>query len=133
MTLVIFDLETTGWSPYSNEIIQIAAVKMRDGCLEEGATFVRPEARVPWHITNLTGITRDHVRDAPSVTEALQSFARFVDVDATLIAHNAVFDMSFIRKICTRHGLPVREVGVIDSLALFQRFGAVGSGTIWML
>jgi DNA polymerase III epsilon subunit family exonuclease len=131
MTLVIFDLETTGFSPYSNEIIQIAAVKMRAGCLEEGtlfSTFVRPEGIVPWHITEITGITQDHVQDAPSVTEALMSFSRFVDEDAMLIAHKAVFDMGFIRESCTRHGLPVREVGVMDSLDLSRKIWGNGVG-----
>jgi DNA polymerase III epsilon subunit family exonuclease len=127
MTLVIFDLETTGFSPYANEIIQIAAIKMRAGCLEEGiffSTFVRPKERVPWYITNITGIKQDHVEDAPSVTEALKSFSHFVDEDATLIAHNAVFDMGFIRESCARHSLPVREVKVMDSRDLSRKIWA---------
>ena len=131
MNLIIFDLETTGFSPYSNEIIQIAAVKIRAGCFGEGetfSTFVRPEERVPWHITNITGITQDHVRDAPSVTAVLASFSRFVDEDATLIAHNAMFDMSFIRENCARHGLPVRAASVIDSRTFSRKLWGSGVG-----
>jgi DNA polymerase III epsilon subunit family exonuclease len=131
MTLVIFDLETTGFSPYSNEIIQIAALKIRAGCLAEGtffSTFVRPEERVPWYITNITGITQDHVQDAPPVTEALMNFSRFVEENVILIAHNAVFDMGFIRESCTRHGLPVREVSVMDSLDLSRKIWGTGVG-----
>jgi DNA polymerase III epsilon subunit family exonuclease len=131
MNLVIFDIETTGFSPYSNEIIQIAAVKIRAGCLEERAlfsTFVRPEEHVPRHITNITGITQEHVQAAPSATEALISFSRFVDEDAILIAHNAVFDMGFIRESCTRHGLAVRDVGVMDSLDLSRKIWGKGVG-----
>jgi DNA polymerase III subunit epsilon len=131
MTLVIFDLETTGFSPYSNEIIQIAAVRMRAGRLEEGAsfsTFVRPKERIPWYITKITGITQDHVQDAPLVMEALKNFSRFVDEDAMLIAHTAVFDMGFIRENCARHSLPVREVRVMDSRDLSRKIwgGSVG-------
>jgi DNA polymerase III subunit epsilon len=131
MTLIIFDLETTGFSPYSNEIIQIAAVKMRAGCLEEStsfSTFVWPQERIPWYITNMTGITQDHVQDAPSAAEALRSFSRFVDLGAMLIAHKAVFDMGFIRENCTRLGLPVREVGVMDSLELSRKIWGCGVG-----
>lgn len=130
MNLVIFDLETTGFSPHQNEIIQIAAVKMQAGCLEDCTkfeTFVRPEGYIPWRITDLTGIKQSHVQKAPSVIEALMSFSRFAGEDATLIAHNGIsFDMPFIRENCNRHGLPVREVGVIDSLALSRKIWGRG-------
>lgn len=124
MTLIIFDLETTGFSPYSNEIIQIAALKMRagrPGDCTRFATFVRPEERVPRHITEMTGITEAHVRSAPGVAESLVNFSSFVDEDATLIAHNGGFDMGFIRENCTRHGLPVREASFVDSRAFSRK------------
>ncbi len=126
MTLIIFDLETTGLSPYHNEIIQIAAVKVRGGSWDSGErfeTFVRPQRRVPSFITGLTGITNAHVADAPSPIEALMGFSRFVgEEDATLIAHNGPgFDMRFIAENCTRHGLPVRETSVIDSRAFSRK------------
>lgn len=119
MHLVIFDLETTGLSPSVHEIIQIAGVRMRSGhILEEEAfaTFVKPAMRIPWFITNYTGITNEQVHHAPKVTDALVSFSRFVG-DATLIAHNGQrFDMPFIRESCARHGLPTRTVSFIDSM-----------------
>jgi DNA polymerase III epsilon subunit-like protein len=74
MNLIIFDLETTGLSPYSHEIIQIAAVRMRVGVWEEEAafeTFVRPRQRVPSFITGLTGITQADVAGAPMPEEAV--------------------------------------------------------------
>lgn len=126
MTLIIFDLETTGLSPYHNEIIQIAAVKVRAGDWDDGErfeTFVRPQNRVPSFITGLTGITNAHVADAPPPTDALMRFTRFVgEEDATLIAHNGPgFDMRFIAQNCIRHGLPVRQTRVIDSRAFSRK------------
>lgn len=126
MTLVIFDLETTGLSPCHNEIIQIAAVKVRLGGWDDCVrfeTFVRPQNRVPSFITGLTGITNAHVADAPPAADALMSFTRFVgDDDATLVAHNGPgFDMRFIAQSCARHGLPVRQTRVIDSRAFSRK------------
>lgn len=124
MDIVIFDLETTGLSPYSDEIIQIAGVRMRAGRIleqESFATFVRPTHRISSFITNYTGISNAHVQDAPQAAAALLSFSRFVG-DATLIAHNGKrFDMPFIRENCTRHGLPVRKVGFVDSMAFSRK------------
>jgi DNA polymerase III alpha subunit (gram-positive type) len=126
MNLIIFDLETTGLSPYHNEIIQIAAVKVHTGCWDEGQhfdTFVRPRQRVPSFITGLTGITQAQVAQAPSPVEALMSFSRFVGTEeAVLIAHNGPsFDMRFIAENCTRHGLPVRETAMLDSRAFSRK------------
>ena len=131
MNLIIFDLETTGLSPYTNEIIQIAAVKIQAGSWdvqENFDTFVRPQQRVPRFITELTGITQSQVAQAPSPVEALLDFSRFVGEDATLIAHNGPgFDMRFIAENCTRHGLPTRETAMLDSRA-FSRMIWGGRG-----
>lgn len=90
MNIVIFDLETTGFSPSANEIIQIAGVRMRGGrILEEEAfaTFVKPTSPIPWFITECTGITDAQVQNAPTAADALVNFSRFIG-DATLIAHS---------------------------------------------
>lgn len=125
MNLIIFDLETTGLSPYQHEIIQIAAVKVRVGCWkpqESFDSFVRPQGRVPRFITGLTGISQAQVERAPLPTEALMAFSRFVGEGATLIAHNGPgFDMRFIAENCTRHGMPVRENAVMDSRAFSRK------------
>jgi DNA polymerase III subunit epsilon len=126
MNLVIFDLETTGFSPRQNEIIQIAAVRVRDGQVltaetDRFETFVRPSKPIPWFISNLTGIWQDDTGDAPEAEDALRAFSRFVG-DATLVAHNgARFDIPFIRETCLRAQLPVREVPFFDSLTLSRR------------
>lgn len=130
MELVIFDLETTGFSPRSHEIIQIAALRMRHGELVAGerfATFVRPRSEIPSFISDLTGITSADMRDALDPAPALQAFSRFVG-DATLVAHNGWrFDLGFIREGCQRHHLPMRAVPFFDSMTLHRQLwgGAV--------
>lgn len=124
MHIVVFDLETTGFSPSCNEIIQIAGIRMREGVIleqETFATFVRPVRYIPGNITELTGITHAQVQDAPEVVDALMNFSRFAG-DATLLAHNGRrFDMPFIRESCARHKLPVRPVSFIDSMDLSKK------------
>ena len=124
MDIVVFDLETTGLSPAYHEIIQIAAVRMRGGrILAEEAfdTFVKPQQRIPPFITSYTGISNAHVQTAPGAAEALVRFSRFAG-DATLVAHNGQrFDIPFIRESCVRHGLPVRTVGFVDSMAFSRK------------
>lgn len=132
MNLIIFDLETTGFSRYYHEIIQIAAMKVRVGDWEYGErfeTFVQAREPVTEFITRLTGITQAQVSAAPSTAEALQQFSRFVGEGATLVAHNAQrFDMPFIRENCARHALPVRETPFIDSCWLSQQLWGGRSG-----
>jgi DNA polymerase III epsilon subunit family exonuclease len=123
MHLVIFDLETTGYSPRYHEIIQIAAVRMRHGKVakERFATFVRPRNAIPGFISELTGITQRDVLDAPEAPAALMEFSRFVG-DATLVAHNGRrFDLPFVRESCLRHRLALREVPFFDSITLSRR------------
>lgn len=107
MDVVVFDLETTGLSPYSEEIIQIAAVRMRGGrILSEEAfdTFVNPGRRISSFITNYTGISNSHVQGAPDPGEALARFSAYVG-DALLIAHNGQrFDMPFMYRACAAAG-----------------------------
>ena len=124
MHLVIFDLETTGYSPRYHEIIQIAAVRLRHGAIlahEHFATFVRPRNPVPRHITELTGIDDSSVREAPETAICLAAFSRFVGY-ATLVAHNGHrFDIPFLRHHTSVQGLPAREVPYFDSMELSRR------------
>jgi DNA polymerase III subunit epsilon len=131
--IVIFDIETTGFSHTWSEIIQIAAVRVRDGSVvrdEEFSTFIRPFRRIPVFITEITGITNAEVQDAPPAVEALRAFSRFVGT-SILLAHNARrFDMPFIRESCVRHNLPMRRVGFADSMDLSRKIwgASVGHG-----
>lgn len=132
MDLIIFDLETTGLSPYQHEIIQIAAVKVRAGCWQPQGhfeSFVRPIGRIPRFITGLTGITQAQVEYAPSPIEVLTAFSRFAGEGSTLVAHNGPgFDMRFIAENCLRHHLPVRDTAVMDSRAFSRKIWGGRSG-----
>ncbi len=116
---VIYDLETTGLYPESDEFIQIAAVRMRAGYLypeESFFSYARPRRGISAFITSYTGIHRDDVRDAPRPEEVLCDFARWAG-EATLIAHNGKrFDAKFLAATCQRHYLPTRETQCIDSI-----------------
>ncbi len=116
-TYVVFDLETTGFSPIHNQIIEIGAVKVTEGRITERfSTFVNPKVPIPFKIEELTSIRDDMVLDAPTIEEALPKFLKFCE-GAIMVAHNAGFDMSFISKNCERQGFSC-EYTVIDTVAL---------------
>ena len=111
---VVFDIETTGLSVQNCKITEIGAVKIKDGqVLERFNTFVNPECPIPEEIVTLTGITDEMVADAPLVKDALRDFFEFIgnnDPDRKplplLIAHNANFDIGFIRHFAKQSDLP---------------------------
>ncbi len=95
---VVFDIETTGLSPINDKITEIGAVLVKGGqVVSKFSTFANPEMHIPENITELTGITDEMVKDAPSQKEAVSAFLEFSE-NRVLIAHNAGFDTSFIRK-----------------------------------
>ena len=97
-TFVIFDIETTGLTPNKCGITEIGAVKIKEGeIIEEFNTYVNPQMPIPEEITRLTGISDETVKDAPEIKEALKKFFDFVG-NYMLIAHNASFDMGFVKK-----------------------------------
>lgn len=105
VTFVVVDLETTGGPASSAGITEIGAVKVKGGeVLGEFATLVQPDAAIPAHIQALTGITDAMVRDAPSVAGAVASFGEFAR-DAVLVAHNAPYDLGFLKAACARYEL----------------------------
>ncbi len=105
-TLVVVDLETTGGSPTTDAITEIGAVKIRGGeVIGEFATLVDPGCPIPPTIVTLTGITEAMVSTAPRIEEVLSSFIEFAR-GAILVAHNARFDMSFLRTNALRQHLP---------------------------
>ena len=97
-TYVVFDLETTGFSPVKDKIIEIGAVKVEDGKITDRfSTFVNPGIPVPFEITRLTSITDQMVMDAPGIEVVLPEFLAFIG-DAVLVAHNASFDVGFLEQ-----------------------------------
>ena len=116
-TYVVFDLETTGFSPDKNKIIEIGAVKVVGGTITDRfSTFVNPEVPIPFRIEELTSIKDDMVIDAPKIEEILPEFMKFCE-GAIMVAHNAEFDMSFIKKNCKDQGID-RAFTIIDTVAL---------------
>ncbi len=114
---VIFDIETTGLSPLSCQITEIGAVLYQNGkVLDHFSTFVDPGQPIPQNIVELTGITDDMVKGAPGPEEAVRAFLDFAG-DRLLIAHNANFDMGFIKKACEDFDIPLPNP-YLDTLAL---------------
>lgn len=94
---VVFDLETTGFSPVKDEIIEISALRVRDGVVkEEFSMLVNPNMPIPWAASRVNGITDEMVQDAPQLSEALAAFLDFAG-EEVLVGHNIhSFDLPFI-------------------------------------
>ncbi|WP_371779469.1 DEDD exonuclease domain-containing protein [Streptosporangium subroseum] len=121
ITFVVFDLETTGVSAGEHAITEIGAVKVRGGeVLGEFATLVDPGSPIPPFISVLTGITDSMVVAAPRIESVLPSFLEFAR-GATLVAHNAGFDLGFIKAACAAHGHPPPRHPVVDTVVLARR------------
>lgn len=114
---VIFDLETTGLSPDRDAILEIGALVVRDECItnEVFETLVQPRRQIPFYISKINGITDRMVQHAPPIEEALPRFLEFV-AGRQLVAHNASFDIGFIRSHALRLGLeaPIRATCTVQ-------------------
>ena len=123
-TYVVYDLETTGFSSNYNEIIEVAAAKVKNGqIVDEFSTFVKPMREIGRQITELTSITNDDVRTAPSVEEVLPAFYNFFK-GCILVAHNATFDNSHLFQGLARLGIDASDTPSIDTLQLAKvRYG----------
>jgi len=119
---VVIDFETTGFNPYNDRIIQVAAVRYRNHELvDQFVAFVNPERFIPNRITSLTGITNYRVSDAPTIQEVLPLFLAFLGED-TIVAHNASFDMRFLKSNANMLRLPEPKNIVIDTVFLAKRY-----------
>ncbi|MGN0328287.1 MAG: PolC-type DNA polymerase III [Lachnospira sp.] len=118
-TFVVFDLETTGFSALVDKIIEIGAVKVKNGeIIDRFSTFVNPKVPISFRIENLTGISDSMVMDSPVIDEVLPEFLEFCK-GCVLVAHNAEFDTSFIIHNAETLGLDV-EFTYIDTVLLSQ-------------
>src|SRR5665648_706206 len=121
VTFVVVDLETTGGSPTAAAITEIGAVKVRGGeVLGEFQTLVDPGGPVPAFIAALTGITSSMVRGQPRIEQVLPAFFEF-SRGAVLVAHNAPFDIGFLKAAARDHGYPWPGNQVLDTVALARR------------
>jgi DNA polymerase III epsilon subunit family exonuclease len=119
VTFVVVDLETTGGAPFGgSEITEFGAVKICGGeVLAEFSTFVKPISPVPQFITDLTGIDDAMLVDAPSIADVLPSFFDWVG-DSVLIAHNAPFDISFLKAAAQQLDYEWPDYVVLDTVKI---------------
>ncbi len=118
VTFVVVDLETTGGSAHGDHITEIGAVKVRGGeVLGEFQTLVNPRVPIPGAISALTGITDSMVAPAPRIDAVLPAFLEFA-TGAVLVAHNARFDISFLKAAALAGGHQWPDPQVIDTVHL---------------
>ena len=115
---VVFDIETTGLNSHTNEIIEIGAVKIKAGrIVDRYSQLINPGRPIPYHITEITSITDEQVANEPKIDEVIGKFVDFVG-DAVLVAHNAPFDMGFIKRDIKKYLNIDLECSVIDTLQM---------------
>ncbi len=116
-TYCVLDLETTGISFYTEKITEVGIMKVRNGeVIDEFCTFVNPEKPIPPKVVEVTNITDDMVKDAPTIDVVMPQILEFVG-DSVLVAHNAKFDIGFLKHNCKQLGLELNNT-YLDTLAL---------------
>lgn len=116
-TYVVFDIETTGLSILNNKIIEIGAVKIEKGeIIDRFSSFINPEEDLPEIIKDLTGITDDMLKDEKKYEEVIPKFIDFIG-DSVLVAHNADFDVPFLKTWCKKLGISL-DNKVLDTIPL---------------
>lgn len=119
-TYVAFDLETTGLSPESDQIIEIGALKVKDGkVIDRFMEFVKPKQPITASITNITGITNDMVKNARNTEDIIHDFVSFCE-DHILVGHNIMFDYKFCKKYANFYGHAFEKKG-IDTLKIARK------------
>lgn len=127
--MVVFDLETTGLSPERDGIVEIGAVRIQDGRVQEHLkyeTLVRPTGAagenlwIPWHAERIHGISNEMVRRAPTIAQVLPEFLDFV-ADSPVVAHNVGFDGGFMRANASRLGLRWNPAAELCTVQLSRR------------
>ena len=122
VTFVIFDTETTGFSPAKDRLLEIGAVKVRGNeKIGEKTWLINPQRYIPYYAQQVHHITPDMVKDKPTFAEVYPDFLEFID-GSVLIAHNAPFDVRFITAEAERNGLPAPKNACLDSLILFRNW-----------
>jgi len=124
-TFVVLDLETSGGAPHLGaQITEIGAVKVRGGeVLGKFQTFINPGTPIPFFITALTGITDEMVAESPRITEVLPMLLEFLgaETETVFVAHNAPFDLSFLKAAARENDYNWPKFTVIDTAKLARR------------
>ena len=114
---VVFDLETTGTEVMNNGITEIGAVKIKNGRVsQQWTTLVKPDYPITEEITEITGITPEMVKDAPKISQVIPDFMKFIE-GAILVAHNAEFDMKFLKRFAAAEEYDVNNK-VLDTMII---------------
>lgn len=114
---VVFDIETTGLDLMSNGITEIGAVKVKEGKkVEQFTTLIKPDYHIDAENEQLTGISEEMVKNSPKISAVIPDFMKFID-GAILVAHNAQFDMGFIRRFANAEEFEVKNK-VLDTMNL---------------
>ena len=117
-TFVVFDVETTGLSPRKDKLIEIGAVKICNGkIIDRFNELINPEIAIPIKITSITHITNEMVKNCQSDEVVVKKFLKFVS-DCPVVAHNAKFDVSFIKVACFKYRLGPFKNDVIDTMEI---------------
>lgn len=118
---VVMDLETTGLNPKLDKIIEIGAVKVRNGQIEDTfSTYINPGRKISERVSTLTGILDKQLETAPFIEEILPEFLQFVGNDC-LVGHNLMFDYSFMKKAAVNQQMTFEKEGM-DTLKISRRF-----------
>ena len=119
--ITTLDFETTGFSATHHEIIQIGAVKYKNGKeIDRFERLVEPFYPIPWKITELTGISTEMVMGAPPIQQSLHELNAFLKGE-TIVAHNASFDMNFLLENLRRHEIDYDDFKVVDTVQLARQ------------
>lgn len=118
---VVFDIETTGLNPATDEIIEISAIKVIDNVIEDTFSYlIKPNNEIPYFITELTKITNEMVENALSIEEVLPRFIDFIE-DEILVGHNVNFDINFIYDNLIKLGKEPLKNDFVDTLRLSRK------------
>ncbi len=122
ITFVIFDFETTGFGPQYHRAVELGCVKFLNGnILEEKSWLINPERYIPYYARNVHHISNEMVKNAPVFKQIIAELRKFVK-GAVMIAHNAPFDVGFMRAEFKRAGATPLRNPAIDSLSLFRHW-----------
>ncbi|CDZ75016.1 DNA polymerase III PolC-type [Peptoniphilus sp. ING2-D1G] len=114
---VVFDIETTGFSPRTDKITEIGAVKLKNGkIIDKFSKLINPKKVIPKRVEELTGLSNVLLENEPSIDEVIYDFSEFCN-NSILVAHNAKFDISFIKREFESHGIKF-DHSVLDTLSL---------------
>lgn len=122
LSLVMFDTETTGFSPSKDRLVELGAVKIENGQIVARTNWlINPGRKIPDRVINVHGISNEMVKDKPSFAEIYPEFLAFIG-DSILMAHNARFDVDFVRAEILRASQPLPSNTTVDTLKLFRKW-----------